>query len=136
PVTGVCISVVTSQSWYAEADQLLPFVFTALGMFVGSGLGAAWIYYRNRDQSLISLLKKALAAKSLTLVYQPVVNIGNGKITGFEALIRWEITKGDFVPPDLFIARAEAAGIADRITLYVIDQVILEMGELLRQQPS
>ncbi len=136
PVTGICISVVTSQSWYAEADRLLPFVFTALGMFVGGGLGAAWIYYRNRDRSLISLLKKALAAKSLTLVYQPVVNIGDGKVTGFEALIRWEITKGDFVPPDLFIARAEAAGIADRITLYVVDQVILEMGELLRQQRS
>ncbi len=40
------------------------------------------------------------------------------------------------MPPDLFIARAEAAGIADRITLYVVDQVILEMGELLRQQRS
>lgn len=136
PVTGICISVVTSQIWYAEADRLLLFVFTAFGMFVGGGIGAAWIFYRNRDRSLISLLKKALAAKSLTLVYQPVVNIGNGKITGFEALIRWEITKGDFVPPDLFVARAEAAGIASRITLYVIDQVISEMGELLRQQRS
>ena len=136
PVTGICISVVTSQSWRVSADRLLPFVFTILGMFVGGALGAAWIYYRNRDRSLISLLKKALAAKSLTLVYQPVVNIGNGKITGFEALIRWEITKGDFVPPDLFIARAETAGIANRITLYVIDHVILEMGEFLRQQRS
>jgi sensor c-di-GMP phosphodiesterase-like protein len=136
PVTGVCISVVTSQSWDTEADRLLPFVFTALGMLVGGGLGAAWIYYRNRDRSLISLLKKALAAKALTLVYQPVVNIGNGKITAFEALIRWEITKDDFVPPDVFIARAEAAGIADRITLYVLDRVLLEMGELLRQQRS
>lgn len=136
PVTGICISVVTAQSWEASTDRLLPLVFTVLGMFVGGALGAAWAYFRNRDRSLISLLKKALAAKSLTLVYQPVVNISDGRITGFEALIRWEITKGDFVPPDLFIARAEAAGIADRITSYVIDQVILEMGELLRQQRS
>jgi len=132
--TGVCIAIATSTSWTNHADDLLPFVFTSLGMLVGGGIAIGWNYYRNRDRSLVSLLKKALIADELTLVYQPVVNLGDEKIIGFEALIRWEITKGDFVPPDLFVARAEAAGIGDRITSYVLDHVIEEMGELLREQ--
>lgn len=134
PVTGVCIALATSESWHTQSDGILPVLFTVLGTCVGAGLGVGWNYYRNRDRSLVSLLKKALAANSLTLVYQPVVCIGSGRITGFEALIRWEITKGDFVPPDLFIARAETAGIADRITIYVVDHMLAEMGELLREQ--
>lgn len=134
PVTGVCIALATSESWHMQSDGILPVLFTVLGTCVGAGLGVGWNYYRNRDRSLVSLLKKALAANSLALVYQPVVCIGSGRITGFEALIRWEITKGDFVPPDLFIARAETAGIADRITIYVVDHMLAEMGELLREQ--
>lgn len=134
--TGVCIAIATSESWSNQTDDLLPVVFMSLGLLVGGAVAIGWTYYRNRDRSLISLLKKALAANKLTLVYQPVVNLGDEKIIGFEALIRWEITKGDFVPPDLFVARAEAAGIGHKITGYVLDRVVEEMGDLLRQQRS
>ncbi|MFD1197706.1 EAL domain-containing protein [Brucella gallinifaecis] len=136
PASNVCIVITTSADMNNTSDRLLPLVFISLGMLVGGGLAMGWNYYRNRDRSLISLLKKALAAKELTLVYQPVVNIGNRSIIGFEALIRWEITKGDFIPPDLFVARAEEHGIADKITLYVLDCVINEMGRLLRKKRS
>ncbi|MCX2695928.1 EAL domain-containing protein [Ochrobactrum chromiisoli] len=132
--TGICIFIATSPGWSGNSGGLLKLVFISLGMLVGGGLAIGWSNYRNRDRSLMSLLRKALAAKQLTLVYQPVVNISSRKIVGFEALIRWEITKDDFVPPDLFIAKAEAHGIADKVTLYVLDRVILEMGGLLKKQ--
>ncbi|MCL7999400.1 EAL domain-containing protein [Brucella sp. 21LCYQ03] len=131
---NICIFIRTSPGWDDRTDGLLPFVFISLGMLIGGALGLGWNYYRNRDRSLISLLKKALTANELTLVYQPVVNISSRKIIGFEALIRWEITKGDFVPPDLFIARAEEHGVADKVTNYVLDHVISEMGGLLSAQ--
>jgi len=134
--SGVCIFVATSPNWKGNADGLLPIVFISLGMLVGGGIVIGWSYYRNRDRSLISLLKKALAANELTLVYQPVVNISNRKIVGFEALIRWEITKGDYVPPDLFIAKAEAQGLADKVTIYVLNRVIKEMSGLLKKQSA
>lgn len=132
--TGVCIFIAASPDWNDNSDGLLTLVFISLGMLIGGGLAIGWGQYRNRDRSLISLLRKALAAGELTLVYQPVVNIGSRKIVGFEALIRWEITKGDFVPPDLFIAKAEVHGIADKVTLYVLDRVIHEMEGLLKKQ--
>jgi len=134
--TGVCIFIATSAGWKDRSAGLLPLVFTSLGILVGAGCALGWSYYRNRDRSLISLLKKALASSQLTLFYQPVVNIGSRKIVGFEALIRWEITKGDFVPPDLFIAKAEDHGIADKVTIYVLDRVIEEVGGLLQKQPA
>ncbi|MBV2142583.1 EAL domain-containing protein [Falsochrobactrum sp. TDYN1] len=132
--TGICISLATSPESGNPSGQLLPILFTSLGMLGGGGVVMAWLYYRSRNRSLNSMLKKALAAKKLALVYQPIVTVSDGRTVGFEALIRWEITKGEFIPPDIFIARAETIGLADKITIYVLDRVIEEMGELLRQK--
>src|SRR5690606_36319211 len=71
-----------------------------------------------------------------SLVYQPVVDLADGKLIGFEALVRWEITKGEFVPLNVFIAQAETTDLADKITFFVLDTMIDELGDLLRNDRS
>jgi len=55
-------------------------------------------------------LRKALAAREFELHYQPVVDLGTGRISGVEALIRWRHPERGLVPPATFIPVAEEIG--------------------------
>jgi predicted signal transduction protein with EAL and GGDEF domain len=48
-------------------------------------------------------LRKSLHRKDFRLVYQPQVDINLGKMTGTEALIRWNTTEWGDLSPDQFI---------------------------------
>src|SRR5271170_2439538 len=55
-------------------------------------------------------LRKALDQGDFRVYYQPIVSLRTGKITGFEALTRWQRPEG-IVPPIEFIAVAEEIGL-------------------------
>jgi len=65
-------------------------------------------------------LSKALQNNEFYLYYQPQYDIQSSKITGIEALIRWENQKLGFVSPDEFIEIAEETGMIVSIGYYVI----------------
>jgi diguanylate cyclase (GGDEF)-like protein/PAS domain S-box-containing protein len=56
-------------------------------------------------------LQLALDRKEFFLVYQPQLGIESGRITGFEALIRWQQPEMGLIPPDRFISIAENNGL-------------------------
>ncbi len=56
-------------------------------------------------------LRLALEKKGLFLVYQPQWGVATGKITGAEALLRWQHPRLGIVPPDKFIPIAENSGL-------------------------
>jgi EAL domain-containing protein (putative c-di-GMP-specific phosphodiesterase class I) len=56
-------------------------------------------------------LRQALERSEFFLVYQPQLEIESGKITGFEALLRWQHPQVGLIPPDKFIPIAEASGL-------------------------
>jgi len=55
-------------------------------------------------------LRKALDQGEFRVYYQPIVSLRTGKITGFEALTRWQRPEG-LLPPVEFIAVAEEIGL-------------------------
>ncbi|MBR7651174.1 EAL domain-containing protein [Brucella oryzae] len=131
--TGICIALEARLDNSGNSARWKSFIAVSLGMLAGATLGLGWFAYRNRERPLASMLNKALRACQLEVVYQPVVNVADAKITGFEALLRWQLQTGDLIPPDVFIAEAEEKGMAGRVTAYVVDHVIDEMGDLLRR---
>jgi diguanylate cyclase (GGDEF)-like protein/PAS domain S-box-containing protein len=62
-------------------------------------------------QSLEGSLRRALEREEFLLHYQPKVNLDTGKITGAEALIRWQQPDRGLVPPSQFVPVAEDCGL-------------------------
>jgi len=65
-------------------------------------------------------LRDALAKEELKLLYQPIVDIAHERITGFEALIRWQRGDGEAVSPSKFIPIAEESNLIVPIGEWII----------------
>ena len=70
--------------------------------------------------TLENSLRLALEKEELFLVYQPQMNIATGRITGLEALLRWQHPELGLVPPDKFIRIAENSGLIMPIGEWVL----------------
>jgi len=76
-------------------------------------------------------LRKALDQEEFRVYYQPIVSLQTGKITGFEALTRWQRPEGLLSPVD-FIAVAEEIG----LIIPMNRQLLREACEHLRSWQS
>ncbi len=79
--------------------------------------------------TLESDLRAALDAKEFFLVYQPLMEIASGRITGMEALIRWQHPTKGVVPPGNFIPIAESSGLILPIGEWVLRSACSQMRE-------
>lgn len=74
-------------------------------------------------------LRRALDNGEFRLVYQPLVDLSDGRVRSAEALIRWfNPTLGE-QPPDHFISRAETTGDIVRIGAWVIQAACRQMAQ-------
>jgi diguanylate cyclase (GGDEF)-like protein/PAS domain S-box-containing protein len=81
-------------------------------------------------------LVSALEANQFRLDYQPVVSLATGRITGFEALLRWHHPALGIVPPDKFIPIAEDTGLIVAIGSWVLDTACEQAAEWRRMTPD
>jgi diguanylate cyclase (GGDEF)-like protein len=56
-------------------------------------------------------LRRAMREEELFLVYQPQIDLGLGKVTGLEALVRWQSPDEGLISPSRFIPLAEEIGL-------------------------
>ncbi|MDR7273894.1 putative bifunctional diguanylate cyclase/phosphodiesterase [Catenuloplanes atrovinosus] len=67
-------------------------------------------------------LRNALLRDELRIHYQPVVDLGTGRLTGAEALLRWQHPQRGLLPPAMFLPAAEANGLLPEIDRWVLHQ--------------
>lgn len=72
-------------------------------------------------------LRTALQQASLTVHYQPIVDLASGQVASMEALVRWPHPREGLLPPALFIPLAETLDLIHELTMRVLDQVCVDV---------
>ncbi len=102
------------------------------GLLLGGALGLILVQFHHGHSSMESQLRRAIQKNSLTLVYQPIIDLETNSIVGAEALVRWINEAGESVRPEVFIALAEQRGFVGEITQRVARCAVKELGDLLK----
>ncbi|MCW6510835.1 bifunctional diguanylate cyclase/phosphodiesterase [Lichenifustis flavocetrariae] len=80
-----------------------------------------------RERRLIEHdLRLAVARSEIEVAYQPQAETGTGRITGFEALLRWRHPERGYVSPSTFIPIAEESGIIMNLGEWVLREACRE----------
>ena len=116
---------------YDFARLLMP-----LGLVMGAIMGMGILKLSEQRTSLPAALRVALRRREFVLHYQPIVRLDSRRIVGVEALLRWHTSNGPGLGPDVFIPAAEACGLIEQFTQYVIDQVALDLPRLIALHPD
>lgn len=74
--------------------------------------------------TLMGELREAISNDALELHYQPKIDLACGRVTCFEALVRWNHGERGFIPPDQFIPLAEETGMTTQLTRWVLRQAV------------
>ncbi|WP_020588707.1 EAL domain-containing protein [Desulfobacter curvatus] len=110
-----------------DPDGLLKNTETALYDAKKKRTSVFSFYSKTMNQASIKLfemgneLRKAITNQQFLLYFQPKVGLLEKKIVGAEALIRWQIEEGKFIPPSEFIPVAEKNGMIVSIGEWVLE---------------
>jgi diguanylate cyclase (GGDEF)-like protein/PAS domain S-box-containing protein len=74
-------------------------------------------------------LDQAIADETIALDYQPVVDLADGAVVGFEALVRWPHPVRGLLAPDRFIPLAEQTGQIIPLGRWIMRQAVREVAE-------
>lgn len=115
-----------------EPSQILSRVTGALTQVAASTVGDIAVAFSPSAEIARDLyaleqdLAQAIADDQLTMVFQPVVDLREGRLIGAEALLRWEHPTLGPVSPGKFIPMVEALGLSESYGLWVLNAACRE----------
>jgi diguanylate cyclase len=75
-------------------------------------------------------LRRAIDSGTLQLLYQPIVTLADGRVTGAEALVRMRGRDGVLLSPAAFVPQAEVSGLVVPMGAWVIQQALADLVRL------
>jgi len=131
-VIGASVGVAIAPDDGDNADQLLKNADMALYRAKGDGRARFHFFESEMDvkaqarRTLELDLRAAVTVGEFEVFYQPIVSLAENRITGFEALLRWNHPTRGRVSPAEFIPLAEETGLITAIGEWVIRQACAE----------
>lgn len=93
-------------------------------------------HFSAKRLSLLSELRAAINQDDLILHYQPKVDMGSSRVSGFEALVRWRHPRHGMVSPMEFVPLAERSGLIKPLTFWVLREVCNHWQQLSAFHPD
>jgi diguanylate cyclase (GGDEF)-like protein/PAS domain S-box-containing protein len=124
-----------SNTGYASGQDMLRDASLAMFRAKGSGRNRTEVFddaLRERALSRLrteSDLRIALDNSKLSLHFQPIVHLSDGRIAGFEALIRWFHPERGAISPVEFVPLAEETGLILRIGRWAMSTACRQLAE-------
>ena len=140
-VSNVSIGVAFSSLGYDRPDEMIRDADIAMYQAKTQGRSRHVVFEKGMHLRAVTQLetetdlRRAIERNEFTLHYQPVVSIRNGKLDGFEALVRWRHPKRGFVPPSDFITIAEETGLIVPIGRLILREACGQMQKWAKKYP-
>lgn len=123
----------------SSVDTLLRNTEIALHQAKDGGRNTCYFYRSDMNEAAtlrhhqLAVLRKAIAAKTLTLHYQPQVSVRDARLQGVEVLVRCQDPELGNIPPDVFIPLAEESGLINCLDFIVLDQALAQLASWRKQ---
>lgn len=125
--TGTSIGILFSDERYDNANTMLRDADTAMYHAKDRGKGRYEVFdasMHKKVQNALSLeadIREAIDWNEFEPYFQPILQLENNELRGFEALARWQSRKRGFVYPNDFIPLAEETDLILEIDLQIIE---------------
>jgi EAL domain-containing protein (putative c-di-GMP-specific phosphodiesterase class I) len=131
--TSATVGVAISTTGYERPDDVLRDATLALNRAKAEGSSSCEIFdLAMRERAIARLqvetdLRRAIETRAFEVHYQPIVSLRAGRISGFEALVRWRHPLRGLVGPLDFIPVAEDTGLIHDITRLTLTEACRQM---------
>ncbi len=139
--TTASIGITLSSQYYEQPEDCLRDADTAMYRAKILGKARHEIFDQSMHAHVVALLKletdlrMALERHEFQIQYQPIVLLRTGRITGFEALARWQHPHRGPISPAEFIPVAEENGLIIPIGIWILHEACRQMFTWQTQFP-
>ncbi|AVH73488.1 GGDEF/EAL domain-containing response regulator [Nostoc sp. 'Lobaria pulmonaria (5183) cyanobiont'] len=119
---------------YDRPEYLLRDADTAMYRAKAEGRAKYHVFNPAMHQEAIQLLelendlRRAVERQEFLVYYQPIISLATGRISGFEALVRWQHPIRGLVSPIEFIPVAEETGLINAINTWVLQSACHQLS--------
>jgi diguanylate cyclase (GGDEF)-like protein/PAS domain S-box-containing protein len=136
--SGCSVGIVHGRADYESPDQVLRDADTAMYRAKARGKAAYMVFddamHREARErfELETEFRQAFERGQFRVDFQPIVDLGSGRIVGAESLVRWRHPQRGLLLPGVFLPMAEETGLIAHLDTWVLGQAVQALLEWSR----